>query len=126
MTDDTATPVPDWKDAATQGDEQFQVDRAYEGIRRRILDGSFRPGEHLREAQLAEMNSTSRTPVRTALKRLSTEGLVTIGENRRSYVAGFSVHCGADPSGSGGTSTPATGKVPSSSCRQCATSPAGA
>jgi DNA-binding GntR family transcriptional regulator len=90
MTDDSSTAVPsDWKDSASQGDEQFQVDRAYEGIRRRILDGSFRPGEHLREAQLAEMNNTSRTPVRTALKRLSTEGLVTIGENRRSYVAEF-------------------------------------
>lgn len=90
MTDDLSTPTPRELDQqSARGDEQFQVDRAYEGIRRRILDGSFRAGEHLREAQLAEMNSTSRTPVRTALKRLSTEGLVVIGENRRSYVAEF-------------------------------------
>ncbi len=39
--------------------------------------------------------------------------------------AGASVHCGQAPAGSGGASSPARGRVPSSSCRQCATSPAG-
>ena len=38
---------------------------------------------------------------------------------------GFSVHCGRAPSGRGGASTPARGRVPASSWRQWATSPAG-
>jgi DNA-binding GntR family transcriptional regulator len=89
MKNDTSATLVRRQNEASGDDEQFQVDRAYEEIRRRILDGSFRPGDHLREAQLAELSQTSRTPVRTALKRLSTEGLVMIGENRRSYVAEF-------------------------------------
>jgi DNA-binding GntR family transcriptional regulator len=65
------------------------VDRAYDGIRRRILDGSLRAGEHLGEEQLAALTATSRTPVREALRRLAGEGLVFVGANRRSYVAEF-------------------------------------
>ena len=38
---------------------------------------------------------------------------------------GFSADCGHAPAGSGGASAPARGSVPSSSCRQWATSPAG-
>jgi DNA-binding GntR family transcriptional regulator len=69
--------------------EQRQAARAYEGIRRRILSGGFRPGEHLREAHLAELTGASRTPVRDALRLLTGEGLVMIGENHRSYVVEF-------------------------------------
>ncbi|MBS0536689.1 MAG: GntR family transcriptional regulator [Proteobacteria bacterium] len=65
------------------------VDRAYEGIRRRILEGALRPGDHLGEEQLAEFTGTSRTPVREALRRLAGEGLVIIGSNGRSYVTEF-------------------------------------
>jgi DNA-binding GntR family transcriptional regulator len=65
------------------------VDRAYAGIRRRILDGILKPGDHLGEEQLAELTNTSRTPVREALRRLAGEGLVIIGPNRRSYVTEF-------------------------------------
>src|SRR5690606_19761389 len=42
-----------------------------------------------------------------------------------SDAAGGSVHCGHAFCGSGGASTPAFGRVPSSSCFQWATSPAG-
>lgn len=65
------------------------VDRAYAHIRRRILDRSLQPGEHLGEEQIAELTATSRTPVREALRRLAGEGLVVIAGNRRSYVAEF-------------------------------------
>jgi DNA-binding GntR family transcriptional regulator len=65
------------------------VDRAYEGIRRRILDGGLNAGEHLGEEQLAALTATSRTPVREALRRLAGEGLVFVGRNGRSYVAEF-------------------------------------
>lgn len=65
------------------------VDRAYDGIREAILTGVLKPGEHLREEQLAAMTGTSRTPVREALRRLVGEGLAT-AENRHRFVTDFS------------------------------------
>lgn len=65
------------------------VDRAYDGIREAILTGALRPGDHLREEQLAAMTGTSRTPVREALRRLVAEGLAT-AENRHRFVTDFS------------------------------------
>lgn len=65
------------------------AERAYQGIRRAILTGELKPGEHLREEPLAAMTGTSRTPVREALRRLVGEGLAT-AENRHRYVTDFS------------------------------------
>ncbi|MBT0957226.1 GntR family transcriptional regulator [Alphaproteobacteria bacterium KMM 3653] len=64
-------------------------DRVYEMIRTKILDGTFKPGDAMVEATLADMAQTSRTPVREALRRLSADGLVYTGENRRSSVSEF-------------------------------------
>ena len=49
---------------------------AYAEIRNAILAGTFLPGVQLNERQLAEQFGVSRTPVRDALRRLNTEGLV--------------------------------------------------
>ncbi len=65
------------------------AERAYQGIRRAILTGELKPGEHLREEPLAAMTGTSRTPVREALRRLVGEGLAT-AENRHRFVTDFS------------------------------------
>ncbi len=51
-------------------------ERAYQHLRREILDGTYPPGERLREEALAQQVGVSRTPVRGALQRLATEGLV--------------------------------------------------
>lgn len=51
-------------------------ERAYQYLRREILDGTYPPGERLREEALAQQVGVSRTPVRGALQRLATEGLV--------------------------------------------------
>jgi DNA-binding GntR family transcriptional regulator len=51
-------------------------ERAYQYLRREILDGSYRPGDRLREEAVALQIGVSRTPVRGALHRLATEGLV--------------------------------------------------
>jgi DNA-binding GntR family transcriptional regulator len=51
-------------------------DRAYKQIRANIIQGVYQPREHLREKQLAEELSFSRTPVREALKRLAAEGVL--------------------------------------------------
>ena len=61
-------------------------ERAYIRIRNTILSGRFAPGVQLKEEDLSELCGVSRTPVRQALQRLAAEGLVTIRENRRSYV----------------------------------------
>ncbi|MEM8837804.1 MAG: GntR family transcriptional regulator [Pseudomonadota bacterium] len=52
------------------------ADIAYKVLHKRISDGEVKPGERLREAAIAEEFQLSRTPVREALRRLETEGLV--------------------------------------------------
>lgn len=51
-------------------------DRVYELLKEYLRSGQVRWGESLREAVLAERLSVSRTPVREALARLASEGLV--------------------------------------------------
>lgn len=53
-----------------------QQDKAYEYIRQRILDLTFKPGERLLTVDLAEHLGLSRTPVREALSRLKQVDLV--------------------------------------------------
>lgn len=49
----------------------------FEAIKTAIRDGQLRPGQRLRENDLAEWLSVSRTPVREALKTLVAQGLVS-------------------------------------------------
>jgi len=62
-------------------------DAAYDRLREWILDGTLLPGEPLRDEALAEALGMSRTPVRDALQRLETEGLVLSTATRRTYVS---------------------------------------
>ncbi|GAB1575729.1 GntR family transcriptional regulator [Bordetella petrii] len=52
-------------------------DQVYQYIRAAIRRGEWEPGTRLREIELAELLGLSRTPVREALSRLESEGLVT-------------------------------------------------
>jgi DNA-binding GntR family transcriptional regulator len=54
------------------------VDAAYEQIRRRILDNEWPPGHRALEQEVALALGMSRTPVREALVRLQSEGLVEV------------------------------------------------
>lgn len=54
------------------------VDAAYEQIRRRILDNVWPPGHRALEQEVALALGMSRTPVREALVRLQSEGLVEV------------------------------------------------
>ena len=54
-------------------------DAAYRQLRLWIREHAFRPGERLREADLADQMAMSRTPVREAIRRLVSEGLVQNG-----------------------------------------------
>jgi DNA-binding GntR family transcriptional regulator len=52
------------------------ADRAYDLFREGLRTGSFRPGQRLLETELAEQLGMSRTPVREAIRRLQSEGLI--------------------------------------------------
>jgi DNA-binding GntR family transcriptional regulator len=54
-------------------------DFAYRVMREALRSGQFRPGEHLREADVARWLNISRTPVREAFHRIISEGLLTDG-----------------------------------------------
>lgn len=56
-------------------------------IRKMILLGELMPGERINEVQLAEQLEMSRGPVREALRRLQSEGLVTYHAHRGTFVA---------------------------------------
>jgi DNA-binding GntR family transcriptional regulator len=55
-------------------------------IREAIIDGRLKPGEPLREVDLATQLGTSRTPIREALLLLENEGLVEAVRNRGAVV----------------------------------------
>src|SRR3954453_22143209 len=62
-------------------------DRAYAAIRDAIVDGTLAPGERLRDPELCAWLGLSRTPVREALARLESDGLVETAPQRFTRVA---------------------------------------
>lgn len=63
----------------------------YEELRKQILTLKLKPGSQLDEVSLAAQFGLSRSPVRDALARLITEGLVTILPNRTTLVTPFEI-----------------------------------
>jgi DNA-binding GntR family transcriptional regulator len=66
------------------------ADDVVDRLRDAIFHGSFKPGEALREEQLAAMLDVSRGPVREALVQLEREGLVIVRRHRGATVARLS------------------------------------
>ena len=60
---------------------------AYTRIRQAITDGALKPGASLREAAVADWLAMSRTPVRDALRRLESDGLLAHEAYRGAVVA---------------------------------------
>jgi len=60
---------------------------AYGRIRQAITDGELKPGASLREAAVADWLAMSRTPVRDALRRLESDGLLAHEAHRGAVVA---------------------------------------
>lgn len=65
------------------------VQRAYDAIRQRINTGEYAAGAHLKGEDLAANFGISRTPVREALRRLNSEGLVEFIPNRGASVVAW-------------------------------------
>lgn len=62
-------------------------DKAYEVLRQRLIGGHYPPGAQLKEEPIARELGLSRTPVRTALKRLVEDGLATADAGQGVHVA---------------------------------------
>lgn len=62
-------------------------DEVYTCIGSAILEGTLRPGQHLRDVDLAAELGISRTPVREALQRLERFGLVEVAVGRYTRVS---------------------------------------
>lgn len=67
------------------------VERAYDEIKRRIMENHYPPGLQMLEQDLARTLNMSRTPVREALIRVEKEGLVEILPRRGMRVVPISV-----------------------------------
>lgn len=67
------------------------VERAYALIRGKIIAGEYTSGQHLRSEELAAAVGVSRTPIREALRRLHSEGLVDFRTNYGAYVTGWTL-----------------------------------
>ena len=60
----------------TQNTELSQGDVAYANLLGAIRKGAYRPGDRLREVEISQNLSFSRTPIREALRRLEADGIV--------------------------------------------------
>jgi DNA-binding GntR family transcriptional regulator len=66
-------------------------EQAYLALRRCLADGTFPPGAHLREEDLAAQLGVSRTPIREALRRLDAEGWLRVVPNQGAFAAEWSL-----------------------------------
>jgi DNA-binding GntR family transcriptional regulator len=64
--------------------------RVYDHLRAEILSGNLEPGVELAEVALAEQLGVSRGPIREAIGRLASEGLVTVRPRRGAVVSPLS------------------------------------
>ncbi|MBO0874634.1 MAG: GntR family transcriptional regulator [Pseudonocardia sp.] len=81
--------VSDQAGVAAFQPESSAAQRAYLAIVDRMASGELEPGSWLREESLAASLGISRTPVREALRRLNSEGLVRLERNRGAQVVAW-------------------------------------
>jgi DNA-binding GntR family transcriptional regulator len=65
-------------------------DRAFDYIRRSIFDGRFGPGDKINELDISQRLGISRGPVREAIRRMSSSGLLTFEPNSGARVVSVS------------------------------------
>jgi len=80
----TKSPSPRKSSSPTRGGE---AKRVYDGLKSSILSLELTPGISVDEAQISSTYGVSRTPIREALVRLESEGLVVMLPNRGAHIA---------------------------------------
>jgi DNA-binding GntR family transcriptional regulator len=73
-------PVP--LNTAQPSPRRLLVDQVYDALLDAIYTGQLQPGEKLNDAELATWLGVSRTPIRQALQRLESQGVVETEANR--------------------------------------------
>lgn len=81
-------PIPPHESSITRS---LLRDDVFRRLRDGIVDGTFAPGEQLRDVELATWLGVSRTPVREALLRLADVGLVVTSPGRSTVVSDLDV-----------------------------------
>lgn len=85
--------VPDMPEASAsrlrQNPSQRLAERAYETLRRMAMTYALTPGARLSEIALARMLDVSRTPLREAMNRLASEGLLVSDGGRGFFARGL-------------------------------------
>lgn len=67
-------------------------DMIFDYLKREILEGRIKPDDRLIERDLAQQLSVSRTPIREALRKLESEGLLSYLPRKGVVVQGFDIH----------------------------------
>jgi DNA-binding GntR family transcriptional regulator len=65
------------------------TEQAQEVIKRLIFDGTYKPGERLKEVELSQTLGISRSPIREAIQGLANEGLIKLVPQKGAYVSTF-------------------------------------
>ena len=68
------------------------AERLYERLKAMAVAYEFKPGERLNEGELSRSLGASRTPLREALNRLNTEGLLRFAPGKGFYCRDLDVH----------------------------------
>jgi DNA-binding GntR family transcriptional regulator len=68
------------------------VETVTEEIRSGIKEGRYVPGQRLVEADLSKVLSVSRGPIREAIRRLASEGIIEIAHNRGAMIRKLTRH----------------------------------
>ena len=63
---------------------------AYAAIKKRIIDSRYMPGERLSEAQLAKELRLGRSPIRSALAKLKSDGWIAVSPQSGTYIKSLS------------------------------------
>lgn len=67
------------------------TEQAQEAIKRLIFDGTYSPGERLKEVELTRTLGISRSPIREAIQGLANEGLIKLVPQKGAYVSTFNL-----------------------------------
>ncbi|MEX2534541.1 MAG: GntR family transcriptional regulator [Trueperaceae bacterium] len=82
--------MPQSEPKVSLSDYRTVTDGVYAVLRKSIVHGQLKPGRSLRENALAKELGVSRTPVREAIRRLESEGLLTFHPRMGLVVTQFS------------------------------------